>query len=91
MYENSWWFKSAGCDRFLDPGNYIVSGAPLIVAKVVIEAYGLDITVLQKRNDLVWPICAHPALGCGTQVIKINADGHLYKAYSAAVSVGFKT
>lgn len=68
----SWAAEAAGNHGFFYPQDYVVAGATLIVAQVVVEADGFYAAGLQQLNGLIRSILAQAAFGRGAFVIQKN-------------------
>lgn len=48
-------------DRFLNPENHVIAGAPFIIAQIVIEAEFVDQAGLKQGNHFIRPASADPS------------------------------
>jgi hypothetical protein len=59
----------------LDPEEHVIASAAQVVAKVVVEADGTNLTGLEQGNGLVGPIDPSPASGSGALIVEKNEHG----------------
>lgn len=75
MNRDNGWNEPAGRHCLLDPNDHVITGAVVVIAKVVIEAYVRDAAGFDQTDDIFRPAGTDPAVGDWAFIVEVDFHG----------------